>query len=195
MARSITGFRAALVGSGTRPNLFQIVFAFPPLATPPGNASGLVTLLAESSSIPADKVNEIEVPYMGRKVYYPGDREFDPWTITIMNDENFVIRDAFEFWLSALNAHDANERSPLAATPAGYTANGQVQQLAKVGDTPLKIYQMEGFFPTELGAMELDWGTNNTIEKFQVTLRYQFWDATGVNGPTTDDGGQISQNP
>jgi len=195
MPRSITGFRAALVGSGTRPNLFQIVFAFPPLATPPGAANNLVTLLAQSTSIPVDKVDEIEVSYMGRKVYYPGDRLFEPWTITILNDENFVIRDAFEFWLSALNAHDANIRDPLAATPAGYCANGQVQQLAKVGETPLKIYQMEQFFPTELGAIELDWGTNNTIEKFTVTLRYQWWDANGVNGPTTDDGGLVSANP
>jgi hypothetical protein len=195
MPRSITGFRAALVGSGTRPNLFQIVFAFPPLATPPGNANGLVTLLAQATSIPVDKVDEIEVSYMGRKVYYPGDRLFEPWTITILNDENFVIRDSFEFWLSALNAHDANIRDPLASTPKGYTAFGQVQQLAKVGDVPLKIYQMEGFFPVELGAIELDWGTNNTIEKFTVTLRYQWWSATGVNGPTTDDGGQISTTP
>jgi hypothetical protein len=192
MPRSISGFRAALVGGGVRPNLFQIVFAFPTLATPPGAANGLVTLLAESSSIPADKVSEIEVPYMGRKVYYPGDREFDPWTITIMNDENFVIRDSFEFWLSALNAHDANIRSPLAYSPAQYTANGQVQQLSKTSDIPIKVYEMQGFFPTELGAIELDWATNNTIEKFQVTLRFQEWQAIGVNGPTTDLGEAIN---
>jgi hypothetical protein len=195
MPRSITGFRAALVGSGTRPNLFQVVFAFPPLATPPGNASGLMTFLAEATSIPASKLGEIDLPYMGRKSYYPGDRTFEPWTITVMNDENFVIRDAFELWMSALNSHDGNIRDPLAATPAAYTANAQVQQLAKIGDVPIKIYQMEGFFPTDLGTMELDWGTNDTIEKFQVTLRYQWWDATGVNGPTTDDGSQISTNP
>jgi hypothetical protein len=192
MPRSITGFRAALVGSGTRPNLFQIVLRFPILAAS-GAADGLVTFLAETSSLPADKVGEIEVPYMGRKSYYPGDREFDPWTVTVMNDENFIIRDAFERWMSALNSHVGNTRDPLAGVPSGYTTDALVQQLAKLDLPPIKQYNMKSCFPTELGAIELDWGTNNTIEKFQVTFRYQWWDAVGVNGPTTDgDAGPLA---
>ena len=183
--RSITGFRAALTGSGTRPNLFQIVLRFPVLAAS-GYADGLVTLLSESSSIPADKIGEIEVPYMGRKTYYPGDRDFDPWTVTIMSDENWMIRDAFQRWLSALNSHVGNVRDMQAATPAGYTTDALVQQLSKLDLPPLAQYNMRGCFPTEVGAMELDWGTNNTIQKFQVTFRYQWWDSVSVNGPTTD---------
>jgi hypothetical protein len=193
MSRSITGFRAALTGSGTRPNLFQIVLQFPTLVTGVGAASGLVTLLAETSSLPADKLGEIELSYMGRKTYYPGDREFDPWTVTIMNDENFLIRDAFELWLSALNAHVANVRAATAATPAEYCIDAYVQQYSKLDVPTIKQYKMNGAFPTEVGAMELDWGTNNTIEKFQVTFRYQWWDAVSVNGPTTDgDAGPLN---
>jgi hypothetical protein len=184
--RSITGFRAALTGSGTRPNLFQIVFAFPTLVQGVGAASGLVSMLAESSALPADTLGEIELPYQGRKTYYPGDRTFEPWTITIMNDENFLIRDAFELWLSALNSHVGNIRSNLAATPSMYCVDGYVQQYSKLDVPSIKQYKMAGAFPTEVGAMELDWGTNNTIEKFQVTLRYQWWEAVSVNGPTTD---------
>lgn len=201
MPRSITGIRAQLTGSGARPNLFQVTMAFPLVSSAgvggiPGPASGLVTFMAESSSIPADKIGEIEVPYMGRKLYYPGDRDFDPWTITVMNDENFFIRDAFEMWMSALNSHQGNIRDNSAATPAGYTTNALVQQFSKLDLPPIKQYQMVSFFPTELGAIELDWGTNNTIEKFQVTFRYQWWDAIGsTNGPTTDGGGQISLTP
>jgi hypothetical protein len=194
MPRSITGFRSQLVGSGARPNLFQISMTFP-LLVPIASAAGLVTFMAESTSIPADKLGEIEVPYMGRKIYYPGDREFDPWTITVMNDENFAIRDAFELWMSSLNQHEGNIRDSAAAVPAGYTTNAIVQQFSKLDLPPLKQYEMVSFFPTELGAIELDWGTNNTIEKFQVTLRYQWWNAIGQFGPTTDGGAGISLNP
>jgi hypothetical protein len=193
--RSITGFRAALVGSGARPNLFQIVLQFPTLVTGVGAASGLVSMLAEAASLPSDKMGEIELPYMGRKTYYPGDKEFDPWSVTIMNDENFVIRDAFELWLSALNSHEGNVRNPLAATPAGYTADATISQYPKVDLPTIKQYKMVGAFPTEVGAIEVDWGVNNTIEKFQVTFRYQWWNAVSVNGPQTDgDAGPLEQS-
>lgn len=186
--RSIVDFRARLTGSGARPNLFRVVMKFPNLALP-GEADDLISFLAESSSLPADKLGEIEVPYMGRKTYYPGDREFDPWTITVLCDENFKVRDAFERWLSALNAHVANIRDFQAATPAGYTTDPIIQQLSKLDLPPIKQYKMAGAFPTEVGAIETDWGTNNTIAKFQVTLRYQWWEATGTGGPTTDGSG------
>jgi len=185
MPRSITGFRAQLIGSGARPNLFQVSMVFPILAVA-GVANALVSFMAESTSIPKDELGEIEVSYMGRKLYYPGDRVFDPWTITIMNDENFAIHDAFERWMSALNEHEANIRDPLAAAPAGYTTDGFIQQFSKLDLPPIKQYKMTSFFPTEVGAIELDWGTNNTIEKFQVTLRYQWWNSIGPTGPTTD---------
>ena len=192
MPRSITAFRAALTGSGTRPNLFQVVLRFPILAAS-GAADNLVSLLAESTSLPADKLGEIEASFMGRKCYYPGDRVFDPWTITVMNDENFLIRDAFQRWMSALNSHVGNTRDFAAATPPGYTTDAVVQQLSKLDLPPIAQYNMKGCFPTEVGPIELDWGVNNTIEKFQVTFRYQWWDAVSVNGPTTDgDAGPLN---
>jgi|GEM_PF-637508 len=201
MARSITGFLAELVGQGARPNLFQISMVFPPVLSLgvgaiPGSAGVLMPFMAQATSIPPDKLGEIPVGYMGRKVYFPGDREFDPWTITIYNDETFNIHAAFELWMSALNAHQANVRDITAALFPQYTTNALIQQYPKVDLPSIMTYQMTSFFPTEVGAIELDWETNNTIEKFQVTLRYQWWDAiSSTNGPTTDGGGTISLNP
>ena len=183
--RSIVDFRAQLTGSGARPNLFRIVMKFPNLSAP-GEADTLISYLAEASSVPADKLGEIEVPYMGRKTFYPGDREFDPWAVTVMCDENFKIRDAFERWMSALNSHVGNIRDFAAGVPAGYTTDCQIQQLSKLDLPPIKLYKMAGAFPTEVGSMEYDWGTNNTIAKFTVNFRYQWWEATGTGGPTTD---------
>lgn len=183
--RSILDFRANLTGAGARPNLFQLTGTFPLMAAA-GAASSYITFMAQSTSIPADKIGEIEVPFMGRKVYYPGDREFDPWTITVLNDENFAVRDAFEKWMSGLNSHVGNVRNPLAAIPSGYSTDWTVAQLSKIDGPPVKLYRMSSAFPTQLDAIELDYGTNNTIEKFNVTLRYQWWSAIGVNGPTTD---------
>lgn len=187
--RSIVDFRGKFYGSGVRPNLFRVVLRFPLLAGGDSEASELVSFQAESASLPADKLGEIEVPYMGRKSYYPGDREFDPWTLTVMCDENFKIRDSFERWMSALNQHIGNTRDFAAATPPGYTADPEIQQLSKLDLPPIKIYRMAGAFPTEVGAIETDWGTNNTIAKFQVTLRYQWWESVGPQGLTTDGPG------
>lgn len=190
--RSIVDFRSKLTGSGARPNLFRVVLRFPVLAAS-GEADDLISFMAEATALPMDKLGEIEVPYMGRKSYYPGDRTFDPWTMTVINDENSKIRDAFERWMSALNQHIGNTRDFTAATPAGYTTDAYIQQLSKLDLPPIKQYAMKGAFPTELGAIELDWGTMDTIEKFQVTLRYQWWDSVGSGGPTTDgDAGPLA---
>jgi len=188
--RSILDFRARLRGSGARPNLFRVVGRFPTLARA-GLADDLISFHAESTSLPADKLGEIEVPYMGRKTYYPGDREFDPWTISVIVDENFMTRDAFERWLSALNSHVGNTRSFEAAFPEGYTSDWIVQQLSKLDLPPIKQYKLASVFPTEVGEIEVDWGTNNTIEKFKVNLRYQWWESQSVAGGQTTDGGGI----
>jgi hypothetical protein len=186
--RSLLDFRAHFSRSGARPNLFRIILKFPPLAGG-GDADELISFQAESSSLPADKLGEIEVPYMGRKTYYPGDREFDPWTITVQCDEDFKVRNAFERWMSALNEHVANIRDNSAASPYDYSADPVIQQLSKLDEPPVKQYRMVGAFPTELGAIETDWGTNNTIAKFQTTLRYQWWESVGLDGMTTDGQG------
>ena len=105
-----------------------------------------------------------------------GDRRFDPWTVTIINDEDFVVRNAFERWMNGINSHNLNVRNPVAATPLGYTVDGEVTQFGKAGNT-LKKYKFVGLFPTDVTPIDVDWGSNDAIEEFSVTLTYQWWEA------------------
>lgn len=189
--QDVLSFLSNLPGSGARPCLFRVQMSFPTLVPNGGVGNNLMTFNAEASAVPGDDIGEIELGYMGRKLYYPGDRTFEPWTITVICDENYAIRDCFENWMSAINSHVGNIRSASAATPAGYSTNPVIQQLSKVDGPPLKTYQFQGAWPTKIGAMDVDWNTNNTVGKFDVSLRYQWWDALGQTGPTTDGGGNI----
>jgi T4-like virus tail tube protein gp19 len=181
MAFTVQDFRANLVGSGARPNLFDIQLTFPPAAAD-GNASRVLTLVARSASIPSSKLGTIILPYFGRQLKYPGDRTFDDWTITIINDENFTLRTQFEEWMNALNMHFANLRSPLAAIPRGYQVDALVKQYAKIGGPVIQQYKLVGAWPSAVSPIDLAWDPSDAVEEFQVTLQYQWWE--NVNSTT-----------
>jgi hypothetical protein len=105
-----------------------------------------------------------------------GNRTFQDWTITIINDEDFVVRNAFERWMNGINSHTFNVRSPLALTTTSYSVDGEVKQFGKTGNT-LKKYKFVGLFPTDVAPIDVDWGSNDTIEEFTVTLSYQWWES------------------
>ena len=97
------------------------------------------------------------------------------------NDEDFIVRNAFERWLNGINSHSLNVRNPLANSPGSYTVDSEVTQYGKQGNT-LKKYKFLGVFPTDVAPIDVDWGSNDTIEEFTVTLSYQWWESvdTGV---------------
>jgi hypothetical protein len=109
-----------------------------------------------------------------------GNRTFTDWTISIINDEDFVVRNAFERWMNGMNSHSLNVRNPLAQTPGSYTVDGEVKQYAKNGDT-LKKYKFIGLFPTDVSPIDVDWGSNDSIEEFTVNLSYQWWESVEDN--------------
>ena len=86
------------------------------------------------------------------------------------------VRNAFERWMNGMNSHSLNVRNPLALTPGGYTVDAEVRQFGKKGDT-LKKYKFIGVFPTDISAIDVDWGSNDTIEEFTVNLSYQWWES------------------
>jgi hypothetical protein len=118
----------------------------------------------------------VPVQYFGRELKFVGNRTFTDWTITIINDEDFVIRNAFERWMAGINSHNLNVRNPAALAPLGYSVDGDVTQFGKNGNT-LKKYKFIGLFPTDLTPIDVDWGSNDTIEEFTVTLAFQWWEA------------------
>jgi hypothetical protein len=175
MAFNINEFRSQMQGDGARPNLFEVTLPFPAFALP-GNAQTKLTFMCKTAQLPGSTVNTVPVQYFGRELKFAGNRTFQDWSVTIINDEDFVIRNAFERWMNGMNSHATNVRNPAASGPTGYTVDGEVRQYGKGGNT-LKKYKFIGVFPTDLSTIDVDWGSNDTIEEFTVNLSYQWWES------------------
>lgn len=175
MAFNVTEFRANLLGDGARPNLFQVSLTFPTVANSP-LAGQRISFLAKTAQLPGSTVGTVPLYYFGREMKFAGNRTFPDWSITVINDEDFNVRNAFETWMDALNSHTLNVRNPLAVNQLGYSIDASVTQFSKTG-APIKTYNFVGMFPTDVSPIELDWGTNDAIEEFSVTLAYQYWTA------------------
>jgi hypothetical protein len=180
MAFSVNEFRSQMTGDGARPNLFEVSMPFPSFASP-ANAQTKLTFMCKTAQLPGSTVGVVPVNYFGRELKFVGNRTFADWTISVINDEDFIVRNAFERWMNGINSHNFNVRNPLALAPLGYSVDSEVTQFGKQGNT-LKKYRFVGVFPTDVTPIDVDWGSNDTIEEFSVTLSYQWWDAidTGV---------------
>lgn len=176
MAFNVNDFRAQMIGDGARPNLFEVSFTFPSFVAGNSEASRLITFMGKASALPASTVNSITVPYFGRELKFAGSRQFQPFNVTVINDENFIVRNALERWLSGLNSHVANRRNPNALTPESYTATMSLKQYAKDG-TIAKSYNFVGAFPTQVGEIAVAWDDNDRFEEFDVTFDYQWWES------------------
>lgn len=178
---SIDDIKAKLEFGGARPSLFKVVVTLPDALQYAGKGvfNNKIEFMCRAASIPVGKTGTIEVPYLGRTVKYNGNRRFDDWQITIINDEDFAIRDAFEFWSSAINGHRSNvTNSGVTSRPSTYKSIAVVRQFSKddQATTPVRKYRFEGLWPSEVAAIDLNWGNENEIEEFTVTLAYDLWE-------------------
>lgn len=194
MAFDITRFKEALIGGGARPSLFEVTLQFPADVGLNLVAGTALTFLCKATAIPTSTVAPIEVPYFGRKVKFAGNRTFPEWNITVINDENFLIRDAFERWLAGINTHETNVRNYNESVDNGYQVTGTVSQLGKEGGI-LRQYKFVNVFPSEVSPIELNWGSENEIEEFTVTLQYDYWQIVAIPGAGTIGGTTSGGNP
>jgi hypothetical protein len=178
MAFNITEFRSAMLGDGARPNLFSVSLTFPTVATSP-IASQKLTFTAHAASLPPSIVGVATQFYFGRQIKFPGDRQFPDWSLTIVNDEDFIVRNAFETWSDKINSHSQNVRAALAISPTLYCCDATVTQYSKKGEA-IKSYKFVGMFPNTIDPIQVDWGSNDRIEEFNVTFSYQYWTADSV---------------
>ncbi len=173
---NIDDFKANLAGGGARPNQFRVT-----ITPPAGIATGLdvrnASFLAKSSNLPGQTLGEIAVPFRGRNIYVTGDREFETWTTTFMNDTDFNIRNAIERWMNGINDL-ANNTGVI--NSADYQSDLTIEQLDR-DDTTLKTYIFRNAYPLTLGQIDVAYETTNAIEEFEVTWRYQHFEASGVN--------------
>jgi hypothetical protein len=176
MAFNVAEFRANMVGDGARPNLFSVTLTFPTTVTNGQTAGQKTTFMAKAAQLPGSTVGSINVPYFGRELKFAGNRTFTDWTLTIINDEDFVIRNSLEAWMNLINSHAGNVRAGNAVTPASYTQDAIVTQYGKA-DTILKTYKFVGLFPVDIAPIDLNWGSNDEIEEYTSTFAFQWWEA------------------
>ena len=189
--RNITEFRSRMTGGGARSNLFEVEITFPDdLGINKSLVSDKVPFLVKAAEIPASNLGNIPVPYRGRVLPIAGDRTFDPWTVTVINDTDFLIRDAMEKWSNSINDIQTAQGS---INPEVYQTSARVFQKSREGNGPsdtekdLRIYKFEGIYPNVVSSIPLDFGATDQIEEFQVTFNYLFYEVQTAGGLTLAD--------
>ena len=190
--RSIVDFRSKMRGGGARSNLFEVTIEYPDLLGLPTDSDGpkaVGEFLIKAAEIPASNLGNIPVPFRGRVLPIAGDRTFDPWTVTIINDTDFKIRDAMEKWSNFINDLQTTQGT---INPEDYQTSAFVKQLSREGDVNpgaidvLREYRFEGIYPNTVSSIALDYGATDQVEEFQVTFNYLFYSVPSgstVGGP------------
>lgn len=182
MAFTINDIRSQLALGGARPSLFQVT-----ITNPVSQIADLkVPFLTVRAQIPASSLGTIQVPYFGRKIKIAGDRSFAPWTVTVINDEDFLIRNAMEQWNNSINSYEGNINQLGSGAPALYKSQATVTHFGKAGEI-LRVYQFNGLYPAEVSPITLDWNIQDQLEEFDVTFEYDSFEVIG--GVTGNAGG------
>ena len=169
---NINDFKARLAGGGARANQFKVTMPFPGYAQVGGEIEDLA-FLCSATSLPEMTIGTVSIPFRGRDIKIAGDRTIGSWSITVLNDTDFKIRNAFERWQNGINNMSDSEGL---TNPADYQVDAFVDQLDRNGTT-IKSYTLRGAQPQSIGAIALAYGTNNDIETFDVTFDYQYFES------------------
>ena len=190
--RTIDKFKSRLTGGIARPNLFEVVLAFPDGAVDESvsDIDPKTRFLVKAAAPPASNIAPISVPFRGRQLKIAGDRTFDEWTITVINDTDFAIRGSFERWMNSMSKVSDNAGN---INPEDYTKDAYVYQLGRSGvdsasqsseqNMPvLRTYKFYSIFPTNVSQIDLSYDSSDAVEEFTVTLQVQWWEAAGNGG-------------
>lgn len=175
---NVSGFLSK-VSQGVRPNMFEVSIQFP--AGAGADDTEIVTYMCKSAALPSSNVGVIEVPFRGRTVKIAGDRTFDNWSATFINDKDFKTRSYFEKWLEQINSHQANTAGIIDPTQYGRTVT--VKQLEKddsAGGEVVRSYKLWYAFPTSASAIDLAYDSNDQIEEFSIEFQYSYWTVAGA---------------
>ena len=203
--RTLSQFKSKLIGGGTRPNLFEVsIPTFPSAIAEAWSAgddseNGIFKFLCKASILPASNLGSIEIPFRGRTLKVAGDRTFDDWTVTIINDEDFKLRTAFERWSNVMSRLDD---ATGVTNPTSYMTDGYVQQLGRGGQiaaasndggesSVLRSYKFFDVFPITVGEIALSYDTTDALEEFDVTFRYQYFTIGNSAQSSGGAGGEV----
>ena len=182
--RKITDFKSKLIGGGARPNLLEVELAFPEEIAIDNDVKEKARFLVKAAALPASNITPIDVNFRGWILQIAGDRTFDTWTITVINDTDFAIRSAFEKWMNSINRlSDATGTN----NPADYQEDAYVHQLDRDGST-LRTYRFYDVFPTQISQVDLSYETVDTIQEFTVELQVLYFES--IKGVGANAGGE-----
>lgn len=182
MSFSVNEFVAALRLDGSRSNYFQVDVTNPVA----GGADNILPFMCRAASIPASQVNVLKQHYMGRTLKFAGVRpEFPNWDVTIVNDEDYIVRNALETWHNYINGLRTNIRKFPTSSPQEYKSVARITQFGKTGDV-MRVYQFFGIFPETIGGIGKDFRTDE-IDEFPVSFAYDYWEV--IEGITGNAGG------
>jgi hypothetical protein len=202
---SIDAFRANLINGMARNNLFLVQGTFPGASTSSiqgaaavagslfggavsgavnavaaavggGNPSSQVSFLCKATKLPKATIGKVSASYMGRAYNYPGDKGFDPWSITLYNDGSYGLRKAFESWMNLINTNRTNV-GPNAMNQ--FMTDWTVTPLTREG-SPIIQYKMVGCWPSTLSEVTLDMVASTEASTFEATIEYQYFEINGV---------------
>ena len=168
---NLVDFKAQLTGGGARTNLFQVTMTFPDTVSGGRSAGEKAEFLIKAAALPSSAITPIEVPYRGRKLKIAGDRTFEPWTITVINDTDMTIRDAFEEWSHRITRNDEN--TSVFGNNLDYMGSATIYQLDREGNK-VKSYEMQGCWPSQISTIEVSY-ENEGVQEFTVELQFQEW--------------------
>ena len=200
-SRSINSFKARLTGGGARANLFEVELGFPEtiVNSGPDNATAQSEgiFMVKAAELPASNIGDIPVNFRGRILHVAGDRTFDPWTVTVINNTDWDLRKKFEDWSNYINDRTFDNGI---TDPTSYHSSAVVKQLArgkkagktKEADVPVVAqYKFFGIWPSQVSSIALDYGSTDTIEEFQVTFQVEYW-APSYGETNLNDAGKYS---
>ena len=189
--KTLSDFKTALLGGGARPNLFEVGITLPTAASAStgGQLPEKFVMLCKAANLPASNIANIDVPFRGRIFKVAGDRTYDTWSITVINDNDFIIRTFMENWMQHIGQYkDASG----VTNPNDYMASAQVDQLTRVDTTKgatsgggisvAKSYTFQDIFPTNISAIDLSFDSSDAIEEFTVEFQVNYWYPSGTTG-------------
>ena len=177
--RTISDFKSRLSGGGARPNLFEVELAFPDAVAIENDVLQKARFLVKAAALPASTIAPIDVPFRGRILKIAGDRTFETWTITVINDTDFSLRSAFEKWMNTINKmSDATG----VVDPEAYQKDATVKQLDRDGSV-LRSYKFWDIFPTYISTIDVSYETTDNIEELTVEMQVQWWEAYRATSP------------
>lgn len=171
MPFNVNDFRANLKFGGAKPTLFEVQITNPWIST----ADAATPFLIKAASLPAYTAGIREVKYMGRPIKYPGDPTYEEWTVTVINDSDFLIRDALAGWFRAMHPTVQMENQFGTSAPSAYKSQALIRQFNDIGEV-VKTYTFDGIHPSNIGAIETSWESSDATEEFTVTFQYDWFE-------------------